>query len=224
MEYIISFLEGIITFISPCLLPMLPIYLVYFTAGHNDRSRSKNTVVNALGFILGFTIVFVSLGAFAASLGGLLKQHQTAVNLITGFIVILFGLNFMGAIKIGFLNNTVKAESTVKPLGFFSAMLFGVVFSIGWTPCVGAFLGSALMLASQQGSVLKGITMLLAYSAGLGVPFLLSAFLIDKLKSTFDFIKRNYKIINIVCGILLVIVGILMMTGKIGVLLSSLSV
>ncbi|MEG1061012.1 MAG: cytochrome c biogenesis protein CcdA [Oscillospiraceae bacterium] len=224
MEYIISFLEGIITFISPCLLPMLPIYLVYFTAGHNDKSRSKNTVVNALGFILGFTIVFVSLGAFAASLGGLLKQHQTAVNLITGFIVILFGLNFMGAIKIGFLNNTVKAESTVKPLGFFSAMLFGVVFSIGWTPCVGAFLGSALMLASQQGSVLKGITMLLAYSAGLGVPFLLSAFLIDKLKSTFDFIKRNYKIINIVCGILLVIVGILMMTGKIGVLLSSLSV
>ncbi|MEG1650680.1 MAG: cytochrome c biogenesis protein CcdA [Oscillospiraceae bacterium] len=224
MEYIISFLEGIITFISPCLLPMLPIYLVYFTAGHNDKSRSKNTVVNALGFILGFTIVFVSLGAFAASLGGLLKQHQTAVNLITGSIVILFGLNFMGAIKIGFLNNTVKAESTVKPLGFFSAMLFGVVFSIGWTPCVGAFLGSALMLASQQGSVLKGITMLLAYSAGLGVPFLLSAFLIDKLKSTFDFIKRNYKIINIVCGILLVIVGILMMTGKIGVLLSSLSV
>ncbi|MEG1985372.1 MAG: cytochrome c biogenesis protein CcdA [Oscillospiraceae bacterium] len=224
MEYIISFLEGIITFISPCLLPMLPIYLVYFTAGHNDKSRSKNTVVNALGFILGFTIVFVSLGAFAASLGGLLKQHQTAVNLITGFIVILFGLNFMGAIKIGFLNNTVKAENTVKPLGFFSAMLFGVVFSIGWTPCVGAFLGSALMLASQQGSVLKGITMLLAYSAGLGVPFLLSAFLIDKLKSTFDFIKRNYKIINIVCGILLVIVGILMMTGKIGVLLSSLSV
>jgi len=110
-----------------------------------------------------------------------------------------------------------------KELGFFSAILFGMVFSIGWTPCVGAFLGSALMLASQQGHVLTGVLMLLCYSAGLGIPFVASALLIDSLKSTFDFIKRNYTIINRICGILLIIMGILMMTGLMNKFLGLLS-
>lgn len=223
MQYLISFLEGIITFISPCLLPMLPIYLIYFAAGESGTKHLSRTVKNAFGFISGFTIVFVALGALSASLGSLLRSHQTTVNIVTGIIVIIFGLNFMGVIKLGFLNGTHKVAENYRPNGFFSSMLFGMIFSVGWTPCVGAFLGSALLLASQQGSMLVGILMLLAYSAGLGIPFLLSALLIDKLKSTFDFIKRNYKTINLVCGLLLVAVGILMMTGRIGMLLSALS-
>lgn len=223
MQFLISFLEGVITFISPCLLPMLPIYLLYFSAGEQGEKHTARTVKNALGFIAGFTAVFVLLGALSATLGGLLRAHQTAVNLITGLIVVLFGLNFMGVIRLGFLNRSRTVNRSGRPAGFFSSVLFGVVFSVGWTPCVGAFLGSALLLASQQGSMLTGVLMLLAYSAGLGIPFLLSALLIDKLKAAFDFIKQHYQTVNRICGLLLVVVGILMMTGRLGALLTVLS-
>jgi len=220
MQYIISFLEGIITFISPCLLPMLPIYISYF-AGGGERS-TKKTLSGALGFVLGFTIVFTAMGALAGTVGSFLRAHQTAVNIVSGLIVIFFGLNFLGVFNLNLFSGSKSSVNTGK-MGFFSALLFGVIFSLGWTPCVGAFLGSALMLASQQGSTLMGMIMLLAYSLGLGVPFIISALLIDKLKSTFDWIKRNYKIINIICGSLLVVIGILMATGTMGRLLSLLS-
>lgn len=210
MQYFISFLEGIITFISPCLLPMLPVYISYF-AGAENRSLKK-TLKNAIGFVAGFTIVFVALGALAGTLGSFLTQYSTAVNIVTGLIVIFFGLNFLEVFKLNIFNG---AKNTVRKndLGFFSSLLFGLVFSVSWTPCVGAFLGSALMMASQQGKVLTGIIMLLLYSAGLGIPFVLSAVLIDKLKNTFNFIKKHYKIINIISGSLLIIVGVLMVTG-----------
>ena len=220
MQYFISFLEGIITFISPCLLPMLPIYISYFAGG--DTKNTKKTLTGALGFVLGFTFIFVSLGALAGTLGGFLKQHQTMVNLISGLIVIIFGLNYLGVLKINIFNGNRRNFNTDN-FNFFTCLLFGIIFSIGWTPCVGAFLGSALMLASQQGQVLTGMLMLLAYSLGLGIPFILSAILIQKLKSTFDFIKRNYKIINTVSGIFLIIVGIMMATGTLGRLLVVLS-
>ena len=221
MQYIISFLEGIVTFLSPCLLPMLPVYISYF-AGNNREGGMGRTLRNALGFVLGFTIVFIALGALAGTLGGLLQAHQTAVNLVTGAVVVLFGLYFLGVFRLNFLKG-MKGFQRQKDLGFFSTMLFGIVFSVSWTPCVGAFLGSALMLASQQGHVATGMLMLLCYSLGLGLPFLISALLIDKLKSTFDFIKRNYKIINLICGGLLIVVGISMMTGLMGRLLAFLS-
>ncbi len=218
MEYAVAFLEGIITFISPCLLPMLPIYISYF-AGGNTENNKKKTITNAFGFILGFTFVFVLLGAFAGTLGSFLTKYQTVVNIVTGLIVTFFGLSFMGVFKFSIFNGGAKKMNTGN-LGFFSSMVFGMIFSVGWTPCVGAFLGSALVMASQQGSATKGILMLLFYSIGLGIPFFISAVLIDKLKSTFDFIKRNYKIINTVSGVLLIIVGILMMTGGFGYFLS----
>ncbi|MEG1632622.1 MAG: cytochrome c biogenesis protein CcdA [Oscillospiraceae bacterium] len=221
MQYIILFLEGIITFISPCLLPMLPVYVSYFAA--NRQGEKSKALTNALGFVLGFTLVFVSLGAFAGSVGRLLREYSTVLNLVTGLIVVLFGLNFLGVLKIGFLNGTHRGEANTKELGFFSSLTFGIVFSIGWTPCVGAFLGSALILAGQQGSALQGILMLLAFSAGLGIPFVASAILIDRLKSTFDFIKRHYRGINIISGGLLVAIGILMMTGGMGYFLSLLT-
>ena len=187
MQYFISFLEGIITFVSPCLLPMLPIYISYF-AGGKERS-TKKTVTNSLGFILGFTVVFILFGALAGVLGGFLSKYQTVLNIVTGLIVIFFGLNFLGVFKLNIfkgMNISLKED-----MGFISSVIFGFVFSIGWTPCVGAFLGSALMLASQQGKALTGILMLLCYSLGLGIPFMISALLIDKLKSTFNFIKKN---------------------------------
>ena len=220
MQYLLLFLEGVITFISPCLLPMLPIYLSFFAAGDTDRRR---TLRNALGFVLGFTIVFIIMGAFMGIMGKLVREYQTVLNILTGAVVILFGLNFMGVLKIGFLNRASQQDANVKDLNFFSSMLFGIVFSIGWTPCVGAFLGSALLLASQGGSLLQGIVMLLAFSLGLGIPFVVSALLIDRLKGAFDFIKRHYRVINLVSGLVLVIVGILMATGYMGYWLSLLS-
>ena len=220
MQYFISFLEGIITFISPCLLPMLPIYVSYFAGG--KQKDTKKTLKNALGFVAGFTIVFVAMGALAGTLGSFLKQYHTAVNIVTGLIVVFFGLNFLEVFKFNIFKGASSKMNT-KDLGFFSSMLFGIVFSLGWTPCVGAFLGSALMLASQQGQVLTGILMLLAYSLGLGIPFIASAVLIEKLTTTFNFIKSHYNIINKICGTLLVLVGILMMTGLMGKFLNLLS-
>ena len=220
MQYFISFLEGIITFISPCLLPMLPIYISYF-AGGGERSVRK-TLSGALGFVLGFTLVFMAMGALAGTLGSFLTRYQTAVNILCGLVVVFFGLNYIGVLNIRLFRGSRRTMDT-SDLGFFSALLFGMIFSIGWTPCVGAFLGSALMLASQQGHVLEGMLMLLAYSMGLGIPFLLSAVLIDRLKSTFDWIKRHYHVINTVCGSLLILIGILMAAGLLGRFLTLLS-
>ena len=213
MQYFISFLEGIITFISPCLLPMLPIYVSYFAGG--EEQNTKRTLGNAFGFVLGFTIVFTAMGALAGTIGSFLIKYQTIVNFVSGMIVIFFGLNFLGILRFNLfrgIGNNVNTDN----MGFVSAMIFGVVFSIGWTPCVGAFLGSALMLASTQAHMVKGIIMLLCYSLGLGIPFVVSAVLIDKLKGAFNFIKRNYHMINMICGIFLIVIGVCMATGVFG--------
>ena len=220
MQYIISFLEGIVTFISPCLLPMLPIYISYF-AGGSERSTAK-TLTCASGFVLGFTAVFVAMGALAGTVGSFLVRYQTVVNLILGGIVILFGLNYLGVLNLNIFKG-MKGQVKTADMNFLSAFLFGIVFSVGWTPCVGVFLGSALMLASQQGSALVGTMMLLCYSAGLGVPFLVSAVLIDQLKGAFNFIKRNYALVNKICGSLLVAVGVLMATGLLTKVLNTLN-
>ncbi len=222
LDYLITFLEGIITFISPCLLPMLPIYISFFAAQKEGGNRYP-ALVNAVGFVLGFTLVFTAMGAFAGTLGGFLREYSMAVNLVAGAIVLLFGLNFMEIINIPFLNISRQIETSVMNLGFFSALLFGMVFSLSWTPCVGAFLGSALMLAATSGESLKGIVLLLCFSMGLGIPFIVSAVLIENLFSVFAYIKRHYRTINMISGLLLVVVGIMMMTGWWGMWLAALS-
>ena len=215
MEYFISFLEGIITFVSPCLLPMLPVYITYFAGGQQD---SRKSLSGSLGFVTGFTIVFVAMGALAGTIGSWLIRYQTAVNIVCGLVIILFGLSFLGIFELKLFRGMTMGKSGSG--GFLPGLLFGMVFSVGWTPCVGAFLGSALLLASQQGSTLKGVLMLLSYSLGLGIPFILSAVLIDYLRSAFAFIKRHYRIINILSGSLLILMGICMATSLLGQLLN----
>ena len=211
MAYLVTFLEGLITFISPCLLPMLPVYLSYF-AGGEENTSSRTVLRNALGFVAGFTLLFLLMGAFAGSIGSLFTQHRTAVNVITGLIVIFFGLNFLGVFRLSLFRGMGNYRIQGR-LGFFSALVFGAVFAVGWTPCVGAFLGSAA----------QGVLLLLCYSAGLGIPFLISALLLQSLKDAFQWIKAHYSIINTVSGLLLILVGILMATGTMGTLLSRLS-
>jgi cytochrome c-type biogenesis protein len=207
MQYVITFLEGIISFISPCMLPMLPIYISYFAGSENKKHK---TFLKSLAFVFGFTVTFTLLGLFAGTLGSFLTSYRKIVNIIAGLLVIIFGLSYLEIIKLPFfkgINHSAKIDS------IFSAFIFGVIYSVSLTPCVGAFLGSALMLASSAGGALKGTLLLLAYSLGLGIPFILSAVLIDKLKTTFTFIKKHYKAISIGSGIFLIVLGILMMFG-----------
>ena len=214
MQYLITFLEGIISFISPCMLPMLPVYISYF-AGNADR-RGK-VLIRAMCFVLGFTVVFTALGVFAGTLGGFLSRYQTAVNMICGALVVLFGLSYLEVIRLPFF----KGMQGGRQIGsVFSAFLFGMIYSVSLTPCVGAFLGSALMLASTAGGAASGAMLLLTYSLGLGVPFVFSAVLIDKLQSAFGWIKRHYKTVNLICGLFLIVIGVLMALGMMNVVMA----
>ncbi|MCR5691174.1 MAG: cytochrome c biogenesis protein CcdA [Eubacterium sp.] len=216
MEYFITFIEGIITFVSPCLLPVLPVYISIFAGGGEEKSSGLK---NALGFVLGFSMVFVALGSLAGSLGAFLSRYETWVNVVTGAFVILMGLSYLGLFEIPFFQRGGGKGETEK-LNFGKALVLGLSFSLAWTPCLGTFLGSALMLASQQGTALKGFFLLLIYSLGLGIPFLLAAVLTERIKATTAWIKKNYRLVKLVSGILLLVTGCLMATGTMGKLLN----
>ena len=207
LQYIITFLEGIISFISPCMLPLLPLYISYF-AGKADKKQ--HIFLRAGFFVLGFTVVFTSLGLFAGTLSTFLIQYQQMINVICGIIIILFGLSYLEIIHLPFFKGMQGAKEIS---GVFSAFVFGMIYSVSLTPCVGAFLGSALMMASTSGGAMTGALLLLTYSLGLGIPFLISAILIDRLNSVFTFIKKHYNIVNLVSGIFLILIGISMIFG-----------
>ena len=212
MQYIITFLEGFISFISPCMLPLLPMYVSYFShhgTGEYEAKKSQ-TLVRALAFVVGFTSVFILLGLFAGTLGAVLMKYRTAVNIVSGLTVTVFGLSYLEVIHLPIFKGMTKA---VEVKSLLSAFFFGLIYSVSLTPCIGAFLGSALMLASSSGSTVTGMLLLLCYSLGLGIPFVISALLLDRLGGAFGFIKRHYGAINRVCGIFLIIIGILMMLG-----------
>jgi cytochrome c-type biogenesis protein len=225
MEYFLLFLEGIITFISPCILPLLPLYVSYFVGGNEESSKSKyNALINSLGFVLGFTMIFTLLGTLAGTFGSFIKEESSIINFWGGLIIIIFGINYIGVFKIPFLERSLKINAQIKTVKFLSSILFGMIFAIGWTPCVGTFLGAALMIAVNSQNVMKGALMLLIYSIGLGIPFVVCAILIEKMKETFNFIKRNYKIINIISGMILIIIGISIMSGYLNKILLFLTI
>jgi cytochrome c-type biogenesis protein len=207
-----TFIEGILAFISPCVLPMIPIYLTYLM-GSNASDNQKPKIQNTLGFILGFTLVFVLLGATATSLGSLLSDNKRFLEKIAGVLIIFFGLHFIGVFKLNFFNLFKNLDFNLKNKGFIGSLLFGFFFSFGWTPCLGTFLGSALLKASTRETVYEGMTLLFLFSMGLGIPFLITSIIFNKLTSTFSWIKRNYKLTNILSGSLLIILGILLLTG-----------
>lgn len=217
--YMLSFLEGILTFISPCILPMLPIYFFYLAgvSGEEEIRRGK-LLLNSTGFVLGFTIIFVILGATATTLGNFLNDNITIFRHISGLVMIVFGLNFMGIYNLNFLNVDKRLNYSMNDLNLIKSIIFGMVFAFGWTPCVGVFLGSALLMASNLNSIWQGIILLLLYSAGLGLPFILSAILFDSINTTFKQIQRFHRIIGIVSGLVLVLAGILVFTNKLSYL------
>lgn len=208
MEYLLTFLEGLASFISPCLLPMLPIYISYFM-GEEEKGKKK-AVLNSIAFVLGFTLVFLTLSIFANVAGNIISRYIRNIKIVFGIIIIILGFNYMGILKLKFLNKTKGIKIKDKNLNFFRAMTFGILFSISWTPCIGTFLASALFLIAKEQELVKGILLMILYSIGLGIPFIISAILIEKLKEVFDFIKKNYKKVKIISGLILIIMGLYM--------------
>lgn len=209
MEYVFTFLEGIASFISPCLLPMLPIYISYFMG--EEEESNKKAIINSIGFVLGFTIVFLILSIFASTFGMLISKYLNYIKIAFGIIIILFGLNYMELLQFKFLNRNKGIKFNAKNLNFFKAMLFGILFSISWTPCIGSFLSSALLMVAKGQNLIKGIILMLLYSIGLGIPFVISVVLMEKLKNLFSVIKNNYQIIKKVSGIILIVMGLYVM-------------
>jgi len=217
MDYLITFLEGIISFISPCMLPLLPLYISYFAGGGESGDKHNYVLSRAISFVLGFTVVFSAMGVFAGAFGGFLSEYQTVVNAVCGCIVVILGLSYLEVFSLPFFKGV---EKQIQVKSVFSAFIFGIIYSVSLTPCVGAFLGSSLMLASASGTMLKGLLLLITYSAGLGIPFVISAVLIEQLESSFSFIKKHYGIINKICGIFLIIVGVMIASGMINKVMS----
>jgi len=216
MAYITAFLEGLLSFISPCVLPMIPLYIGYLAgeAATDKDGKKKNPLLNTLSFILGFTLFFMALGASATALGSYLSTHLPLMNRIGGILIVILSLGFLGAGFLPVLGNTYKLPfKKTHNLGFASSFLFGLVFAIGWSPCTGPFLGSALMMAANASTLFKGMLSLFAYAMGLAVPFALSSLLFTQLESTFVFIKKHYKAVDIISGIILLVMGILMILG-----------
>ncbi len=206
MEFLFTFLEGIASFISPCVLPMLPIYISYF-AGKED-SKTSRALLNSIGFVIGNTIIFILFAIIASYAGALALGIQKYIKILFGVVIIVLGLNYMGILKIKFLNKEIRVEKKIDDFTFFKTILFGMMFSISWTPCIGSFLGSALLLIANKQNILQGILLMLVYSIGFGIPFIISAVLIEKLKNFYNLIKKNYKTIKIISGVILIVMGV----------------
>ena len=208
MNYLFTFLEGIASFISPCILPLLPVYISYF-AGKDEKKVSK-AVINSIGFVIGFSVVFILLGVFASTFGNFISNKIQYLKIIFGIIIILLGLNYMEIINIKILNYSSGINRKYDNLNLIKSILFGIIFSVSYTPCVGTFLSSSLLLITSENSFMQWIILMSLFSLGLGLPFIISAFLIEKMKNVFDIIKNNYKIIKIFSGVLLIFMGVYM--------------
>ncbi len=224
-----AFVFGLLSFVSPCVLPIIPGY-ISFISGHtlddltgNNRSAARAVFINSLVFILGFTLVFVLMGAAATSIGKLLNDNLNLISKVAGAIIIIFGLHMIGIFKIGFLNYEKRFHLQEKKLGILGSFTVGAAFAFGWTPCIGPVLAGILAIASQQETIWQGILLLFVYSLGLGIPFLLTAISINKFFNVFNRIKRHFHTIEVVGGMMLVGVGILMMTNYLTIIASYLS-
>jgi cytochrome c-type biogenesis protein len=220
-----AFIAGVLSFISPCVLPLIPGYLSFVSGVTLDEMRGTGTVtaptdarrravIMSIAFVLGFSLVFISLGASATAIGSLLMEHLSLLGKIAGVVIILFGLHMMGVLRIGWLYSEKRMQTSGKPAGFFGAMLVGIAFAFGWTPCIGPILAAILAVAATQESVGEGVKLLAVYSAGLGVPFIATSLAINKFLAASARIRKHYHTIEVVSGVLLVVVGVLIFTNR----------
>ena len=214
-----TFLEGILSFISPCILPLLPVYLSYFAAAASTPGKKKHTVVvNALCFVAGFSLIFILMGALAGSFGALVNRYMVYIRLAFGLLLLLLGLNFAGWVVVPFLSRGKRGNFSTGKYGPKASFLMGIFFSMGWVPCVGAFLSAALMAAANSATLLRGMLLLTVYSLGLGLPLILCAALMNYLSQAVGFLKRNYNIINKISGIVLILLAIQMLYQSLSII------
>jgi cytochrome c-type biogenesis protein len=216
----IAFSAGLLSFASPCVLPLVPSYITYITGVSfkelkDAEARSKlrwTTIFHSLFFIMGFSLIFILMGASASYLGQLLAQYQYWIMKAGGVLIILLGIQFTGVINIPFLQMEKRFEVRRKPLGYVGSFLVGIVFAAGWTPCIGPILSTILIYASTSKSFTTGILLLAYYSIGLGIPFFLSSLAFNSFLSAFDKIKRYMRVITLISGLFLIVIGILFLT------------
>jgi len=223
LSVFIVFLQGMASFFSPCVLPLIPAYLTYLTgqsaeAMLHDAKAHRKLIWNGLAFVIGFSVVFVLLGATATGIGKFLLKNSTLFRQISGIVVVVFGLFHMGLIPIPFLNYEKRLQITGKAPGLISSFLMGIGFSFGWTPCIGPVLSSVLILASRSSTLWRGIGLLTVYSLGLGIPFMVLAIFLKYLWKYIKGVYKYLKIIKIVSGAVLVVIGILIFTNTFGYL------
>ncbi|MGU3495317.1 cytochrome c biogenesis CcdA family protein [Xanthobacteraceae bacterium A53D] len=215
-----AFIAGLASFLSPCVLPLVPPYLCYIGGTTLDdlvnaeplKQVARRAFYGALLFVAGFTVVFVALGAGASAIGHVLRAHQDTLAIIAGIAIILMGLNFLGVFKIAFLSRTARAH-VPEPTGLGGAFVMGLAFAFGWTPCLGPALGAILAVAGSEATVAKGALLLAVYSAGLGVPFLIAALAVRPFLKSLVHVRRYLPVIEKVMGVLLVLTGIAFLSG-----------
>jgi len=221
-----AFGAGLLSFISPCVLPHIPGYLSYISGLSLDEMRGTGTaavtppavrnrvLLSSLAFIIGFSLVFVALGASASAIGQFMMSRLTVLGRIAGIIIILFGLHTMGLLRIDWLYQEKRVQTNRRPAGFIGAMLVGIAFAFGWTPCIGPILAGILAIAAAQNTIGQGVKLLLAYSLGLAIPFFAAALAINRFFAAFARIRKHYHFIELTSGALLVIIGILIFTNR----------
>ncbi|GBE04377.1 MAG TPA: cytochrome c biogenesis protein CcdA [Nitrospirae bacterium] len=223
VSYSLAFFAGVLSFLSPCVLPLLPSYVSYITGvsfedltGNADRPRVRFlTLTNSLVFILGFSFIFILLGASSSVVGKFFFMYQEHIRIIGGALIIIFGLFVAGFLKLDFLMKEKKVHMQFKPAGYVGTFAVGVTFGAGWTPCIGPILGSILMYAGSSGSVTYGIKLLSVYSIGLGIPFLLSSLAMNTFLTHSKKLMKHMRVIMVVSGLLLIVFGIMLMTNMI---------
>lgn len=219
-EYIAAFVAGFVSFISPCVLPLIPVYLSFVSGvsmkelQEGQTDSWKRVVGSSVLFVLGFSIIFVGLGASASQLGHYLGDYRPVLLRVGGALVMVMGLVFVGAAKIPFLQQERKFHVANKPAGFLGPIVVGMAFGFGWTPCVGPFLGTILSYAADSTTVTRGMGLLLTYSLGLGLPLLLTALAFSRALVAFQWIKRHYGIVNVASGSMLILMGALLLTNR----------
>ncbi len=223
VSYSISFLAGVLSFLSPCVLPLVPSYVSFITGisfedltGSGDKTRIRFlTLTNSLAFIFGFSAIFISLGASSSAIGRFLFNYQDTIRIVGGIIIIIFGLFIMGFVKMDFLMKDKKFHLSGRPSGYIGAFVIGMTFAAGWTPCIGPILGSILLYASTKGSAVYGMKLLSVYSLGLAVPFLIASLAFNSFLSYSKGIHKYMRVIMIVSGVLMIIFGILLLMNKV---------
>jgi cytochrome c-type biogenesis protein len=215
LELTIAFTTGLLSFLSPCVLPLIPSYVTFITGlSLEDVQKSRRVaLVHSLLFIFGFTLIFLALGASATALGQLLHYQRAWISRIGGVLIIVFGLYMLGAFNVSFFSRERRVHIADKPVGYLGTVLVGITFGAGWTPCIGPILGSILTYAASAADLSRGLWLLFAYSLGLAVPFLLSAIAVERFLDFFGRMKRQMLWITRASGALMIVVGVLMTTN-----------